>query len=261
VSNLDHFSLGLSDSVAPGIRHAGDFNALLLAIAAHDLRQPLQSILSCYSWLADRRDDDRDRLYIERGTQAVAQLTRQLDHLVEALRVHEQSGRIALTPVRVHSVFAALRNSDAEAIAHQGIELRIRPTAVTVMSDPVLLESVLRNLLRNAVKYTRPGGKVLLGCRQQGNDIRIEVHDTGVGIAPDQLARVFDAFHRVDPTRSDGLGLGLFVARRAVGFLGHRLDVRSKAGRGSSFYVVAPAAIATPRDKWRMPQTEATPHY
>src|SRR5215472_9834244 len=109
------------------------------------------------------------------------------------------------------------------------------------MSNPVLLEGILRSLLRNAVKYTEPGGRILLGCRRVKDDIRIDVYDTGVGIAPEHLPQILNAFQRVDSTGADGLGIGLFVVRRAVALLGHRVEVRSRAGFGSRFSVFARA--------------------
>ena len=69
--------------------------------------------------------------------------------------------------------------------------LRICPTTASVMSHPVLLEGVLRNLARNALKYTEPGGRILIGCRRSGPDVRIDVYDTGIGIAPEHLPRIF----------------------------------------------------------------------
>jgi signal transduction histidine kinase len=124
------------------------------------------------------------------------------------------------------------------------VTLHVVRSTVAVISDEVLLESVLRNLVRNAVKYTQPHGRVLVGCRRQGAELRIEVHDTGVGMPRDKLAGLFQAFYRVDPGRPDGLGLGLFVVKRAADLLGHRVEVFSSLGHGSCFAVIAPAAQA-----------------
>jgi two-component system, OmpR family, phosphate regulon sensor histidine kinase PhoR len=103
----------------------------------------------------------------------------------------------------------------------------VQTTRAAVVSNPVLLEGLLRNLVRNAVTYTEPGGRILIGCRRAQQDLRIDVYDTGVGISPEYLPRIFDAFQRVDSTRADGLGIGLFVVRRAVELLDHRVQVRS----------------------------------
>ena len=110
------------------------------------------------------------------------------------------------------------------------------------MSNSVFLEGIVRNLVRNAVKYTETGGRILIGCRRVEDHIKIDVYDTGVGIAPEHLPQIFDAFQRVDSTRADGLGIGLFVVRRAVQLLGHRVEVRSRVVLGSRFSVFARAA-------------------
>lgn len=111
------------------------------------------------------------------------------------------------------------------------------------MSQPVLLNGILRNLARNAVDHTIAGGRILIGCRRLAATVRIEVHDTGEGIPPDKLQSIFEPFLRLDATRSDGLGLGLFIVKRAAHCLGHRIELRSTPGRGSCFSLVAPAAV------------------
>jgi signal transduction histidine kinase len=107
------------------------------------------------------------------------------------------------------------------------------------MSNKTLLNVVLRNLVNNAIKYTKPGGRILLGCRRSGDEVRIDVCDTGIGIAQEQLPRIFKAFNRLDSTRSEGLGLGLFIVRRAIDVLGHRITVSSAVYRGSRFSIFA----------------------
>jgi len=108
-----------------------------------------------------------------------------------------------------------------------------------VLSQPILLLGMLRNLVRNAIDYTPRGGRVLIACRRDGPEIRIEVCDSGAGIHPDVLPHIFAAFRRSDNTRVDGLGLGLFIVKRAADFLDHRIYVRSAVGRGSCFGVIA----------------------
>lgn len=79
-----------------------------------------------------------------------------------------------------------------------------------------------------------------MGCRRAGPDVRIDVYDTGIGIAPEQLPKIFDAFERLDSARCDGLGIGLFIVRRALDLLGHRIEVSSVESQGSRFSVFAP---------------------
>jgi signal transduction histidine kinase len=107
-----------------------------------------------------------------------------------------------------------------------------------VMSDPFLLEGIIRNLIYNALKYTPRGGRVLVGCRKTKGGLRIEVHDTGVGISEDDTVKIFDAFQRLDTSGSEGLGLGLFIVRHAADSLGHKVQVQSIPGKGSCFSVL-----------------------
>ncbi len=168
-------------------------------------------------------------------------MAEQLRQLTSALCVYQQTGRVDLVPVRLGALFSVLRQNVAELALERRVELRVIPTRAVIASDPILLGSALENLVRNAVKFTAPGGRVLLGLRRCRRLVRIEVHDTGIGIPSARLKRIFEAFHRLDP-RSDGLGLGLFIASRAVELLGHKIEVQSVVDRGSCFAIVAHAS-------------------
>lgn len=231
------------------LKQANDFYGVLLAMAGHDLRQPLQAIMSAYEWLARRPHTSSEHEYLRRGSFAITRLSEQLDLLIEALRVHEHSANMQSAPVALAPILTRLCHDNDDLAIQRGITFRVERTSAAVESDGVLLEGILRNLTRNALKYTGPGGRVLVGCRRHGALLKIEVHDTGTGIALDKLSIIFEAFHQVDSTRADGLGLGLFVVRHAVDLLGHALEVRSTVGRGSCFAVLAKAADAPARWK------------
>jgi two-component system phosphate regulon sensor histidine kinase PhoR len=239
MSGLHHFAPMSDDHTALDLQRTSDFQAALLGMAGHDLRQPLQIIQSAYEWLGSRVAHTSEKIRLERGERAIARLTEQLDRLVGALRLYEHTQRMELSPVPLAPLFWRIASENESAAQEKGIEVRVHATRGVVMSNPVLLDGILRNLVRNAVKYTEPGGRILIGCRRSGRDMRIDVYDTGVGMAPEHLPQIFQAFHRLDSTRPDGLGIGLFVVRRAVELLGHRVEVRSQAGRGSRFSVFA----------------------
>lgn len=232
------------EQVTHDLRRANEFHVALLAMAGHDLRQPLQVVISSFDWLSRRVDKDLARKYLDRGQSAITQLIEQLDHLVSALRLHERKSGIEGAPVALGPIFAALERDQRDFANQKDVRLDIVPTQAAILSDEILLEGILRNLARNALKYTHRHGRVLVGCRRRGTELRIEVHDTGVGMPPDKLASVFQAFYRLNSTQPNGLGLGLFVVRRAVDLLGHRVEVCSTLGRGSCFAVVAKAAAA-----------------
>ena len=242
MSGLHHYVPTPTNYGALDQQRTSDFQAALLGMAGHDLRQPLQIIQSAYEWLGSRVAHTSEKVRLARGERAIARLTEQLDRLVSALRLYEHTQRMEISPVALAPLFWRLAKESESDALESGIALRVHATCATVVSNSVLLEGILRNLVRNAVKYTEPGGRILIGCRRVKDDIRIDVYDTGVGIAPEHLPQIFDAFQRVDSTRADGLGIGLFVVRRAVQSLGHHVEVHSRVGCGSRFSVFARAA-------------------
>ncbi|HET6926411.1 MAG TPA: HAMP domain-containing sensor histidine kinase [Hyphomicrobiaceae bacterium] len=227
---------------ASDLQRTSDFQAALLGMAGHDLRQPLQIIQSAYHWLGSRVAHSSEKARLQRGEQAIARLTEQLDRLVSALRLYEHTRQMQLSAVALAPLIWRIAGENANEAQEKGVEIRAHARRARVMSNPLLLEGILRNLVRNAVKYTEPGGRILIGCRRFGADIRIDVNDTGVGIAPEYLPQIFAAFQRLDSTHTDGLGIGLFVVRHAVQLLGHRVEVRSQLGRGSRFSIFARTA-------------------
>jgi signal transduction histidine kinase len=166
-----------------------------------------------------------------------------LEQLADALHICRHFGKIVPEPVRVETVVQRLAQQFDGPARGKGIDFRSLPTRAVIMSQPLLLDGILRNLARNALDHTPPGGRVLVGCRRRGATVRIEVHDTGEGIPPDQVETIFEPFFRLDTTRSVGLGLGLFIVKRAADCLGHRIGVRSAIGHGSCFSVVARSAV------------------
>jgi signal transduction histidine kinase len=232
---------------------ASDFAATLLAMAGHDLRQPLQLITSAHDILAQTRLSMEQREELSRAAGATEQLASMLGQLVEALQLRERSGDDLHLPVPLRPVFEALAAEFGEAARRKEITFLVTAARDTVLSHPVLLSGMLRNLIRNAIDYTPSGGSVFVTSHRCGAGLRIEVRDTGVGIRPNALSSMFTAFRRSDETRPEGLGLGLFIVKRAADLLGHRVDVRSTEGRGSCFAVMAGAAQCRTRRQAQVP--------
>lgn len=230
------------------LSEANQAKSRFLAAASHDLRQPLHALNLLVAQLrAEPTPAERQRLTL-RVESAVASINGLFDTLLDISKldagvVTAQVSAIALQPVldRVEATFAA----DARA---RGLDLRVRPQAGWVHSDPVLLERILGNLVANALRYTRSGG-VLVGCRRRGGQLRVEVWDTGIGIPPDKHRAIFAEFYQVAPAgtlRGEGLGLGLSIVARLGQLLGHGVDVVSRPGLGSCFAVTMPEAPAQP---------------
>jgi two-component system phosphate regulon sensor histidine kinase PhoR len=218
------------------------FDSVLLAIAGHDLRQPLQIIQSAHELLGSGVRTARELQLLRSANHAVKRLDEHLTLLTSAVRMQEHTKALELVPVRVQDVMnQALQENEDEA-RYKGITIRTVRTEAMAISDELLLSAALRNLLSNAIKYTRPGGRILVGCRPRGRNIRIDVHDNGIGIAGDHMPKVFEAFTRIDPTQDEGLGIGLFIVRQALGLLGHDIHLASSPSRGSLFSILAARA-------------------
>jgi CheY-like chemotaxis protein len=138
--------------------------------------------------------------------------------------------------------------SYAPIAAAKGLDWRVESCPDRVRSDMTLLGRVLRNLVENAVRYTQ-SGHIHIACRRVEDRLRIEVRDTGIGIPPEQLDRIYDEFHQVGNQARDrhqGLGLGLAIVRRIADLLGHRIETRSRPGEGSTFGIDLPLGAEEP---------------
>ncbi|MDN4987150.1 HAMP domain-containing sensor histidine kinase [Bradyrhizobium sp. WYCCWR 13022] len=227
----------------PKFLAAQEFQTTLVGMMGHDLRQSLHVIQGTHALLRSRTKDSPQQEWLDRGDRAVAKLAEKLNCLVDAFYLAERTNALETSSVGLGPLFWRLRHECEDAALQRGIDLRAADTCASVASNPVLLDSILRNLLTNAIKYTEPGGRILLGCRRKGAEIRIDVYDTGIGIPESQLPRIFDSFTRLAPGRGDGLGIGLSIVRRALEVLGHRIEVRSVVGEGSRFSIYAPTSI------------------
>ncbi len=226
------------------LRQAADAKRRLLAAAGHDLRQPLQILTFVVGRLGHVEVNAAEERHLARAERALDRLTAALDTFVEAARLDSGATQVRRRTIFVADLIAEMTDDWTAAAEAKGIVLRIVPTRAAIDSDPDLIRTILNNLVGNAVKYTARGG-VLVGCRNRGDCVRIEVWDTGIGIPPDKLDLVFTEFAQLDRAR-EGFGLGLAIVQRAAELLGHTLSVSSRPGKGSRFALDVPRA-ATPR--------------
>ena len=230
-----------------------------LATASHDLRQPLQT-LALLNGTLRRIETDPDCIEaLTQQEQAIGAMSRLLNALLDISKLESGAIKPEPTDFTVASIFEELRRDFAALAASKGLRLEVDSGQECVHSDPSLVEQILRNLVANAVKYTRKGW-IRLHCLQDAAFVRLEVVDTGVGIAADQLPLIYDEFYQVGvPTNStrEGYGLGLSIVQRLVKLLQLKLDVRSEIGKGSTFILTLPAALRRPTETSEKPQTPA----
>ena len=218
-----------------------------LASASHDLRQPLHAISLLGAALQHQLRGQPASINADRLMQAVGTLGHSLDSMLDFSRL--DAGVIAAErqPLALQELFQSLNQRFVDAASEKELALRVRATELWVDSDPQLLQRLLSNLLDNAIKYTTRGGVLVLARRRQGQAC-IEVHDTGIGIAPEQQKLIYQEFYQVNNPGRDralGLGIGLSIVARLSKLLAHRLQLDSTPGRGSRFRLYLPLAQAS----------------
>ncbi|WP_411832157.1 PAS-domain containing protein [Pseudoxanthomonas mexicana] len=224
--------------------HANDAKSRFLTAIGHDLLQPLHAAHLFTDALAQQLADARQRASAEQIRGALDSTTDLLTGLLDMSRL--KAGGLVPQPrdFPLAEVLEPLASEFAALAGERGLAFRCRSTRLWVRSDPQLLRRVLQNFLANAVRYTAAGG-VLLGARRvAGQRLRIEVHDTGPGIAEAERRSIFEEFRRGEDAPGQGLGLGLSIADRIARLLEIPLSLRSRLGHGTVFAVELPIVAA-----------------
>ena len=218
-----------------------------LATLSHELRTPLTSLLG---WSSVLREAERDEKVLSQGLEAIdrnARVQAQLiDDLLDVSRIVSGKLNLDVRPLDISSVTRAAINVVRPAADAKGITLDYwaEPGLGAISADSARLQQIIWNLLSNAVKFTSPGGKISVRLEQDGVDARVTIQDTGQGIEPEFLPRVFDRFRQADSstTRSfGGLGLGLAIVRHLVELHGGTVSAHSDGvNKGARFSATFP---------------------
>jgi two-component system, sensor histidine kinase len=220
---------------------ASSLKSSVLISVTHDLLQPLNAARLTLSTFAEMGVSDQGAALVEQVDRSLLTLEDLLKTLLDISKLDAGVLKPEARPVWISSLFDPLRNELAPLAAKRGLALKIRPSSLAVISDPLMLRRILQNLLTNALRYTQHGG-VLMGCRQRGAEVLIQVHDTGPGIPEAQRQAIFQEFQRGEADTGDGagFGLGLAIVRRFATVLGHEIRLSSRVGKGSTFSVTLP---------------------
>lgn len=216
-----------------------------LAAASHDLRQPLHAISMFVGALSGRRMDAGARRLTGQIVESVGAMNGLFDALLDVSQLDAGvlQPRSAVFPIQ--PLLERIAREHAPELAAKGVALRIAPCSLSVRSDPVLLERIVRNVVSNAARYT-DSGRVLVGCRR-GARLGVEVWDTGPGISLEHQADVFQEFFQVgnpERDRTKGLGLGLAITKRIASLIECPIALHSTPGRGTRFTISVAVADA-----------------
>ncbi len=216
-----------------------------LAAASHDILQPLNAARLYVTSLIERGGDDR-RLVgnIDASLEAVEEI---FGALLDMSRLDTGVMRPEFASFRIDELMRQIELEFAPLAAAKGIDLRYVPCSLVVRSDRRLLRRLVQNLVSNAIKYT-PTGRVLIGCRRRGGELRIDVYDTGVGIPESKRRDVFVEFHRLEQGAriARGVGLGLSIVERVARVLDYTVELHAVDSGGSHFAIHVPRSNAVP---------------
>jgi len=214
----------------------------LLATISHDLRQSIQA----QSFFVAELKEQCKAATVQNTVEHLAASITSLEQLLNRVLNHSSLESGAITAEKKVFPIAPLLRQVVKTYEpetrNKGIELRVVYSKAHIYSDPVLLLQILQNLMANAIRYTH-SGKILIGCRRNFDSLSIQVLDTGIGIAPEELTSIFEEFYRANPSgdsASPGFGLGLSIVKQLSDILGHSIDVHSVPQRGSLFAITVP---------------------
>ncbi len=216
----------------------------MTASANHDLRQPLTALSFLANSLAKRVHDPISQDLLSAMGRAIQSMRNVVDGQLYFDQVDQGQVEPRLVDHHINASLIGLASEFSSMAERKGLGFMLHPSSACIRTDPALLDTILKNLVCNALRYTVEG-RVVVGCRRQGEWLRIEIHDTGRGIAADELGLIWQDFFRSSRSVQEypgGYGLGLAIVRRLANQLGHSIEVTTKPGRGSCFAVKVPLA-------------------
>jgi signal transduction histidine kinase len=207
---------------------------------SHDLRQPLQALTLLTSALRKLSKDAGLTEALKEQERAIGAASGLLNSLLDLHKLESGSRQPSFDDFGSAELLDEVRTEFAESAARKGLRLQFETCGESARSDRILVGQILRNLVSNAIRYTA-AGCVRVRCSPEGDNLRLEVIDTGIGIPADAVPHIFDEFYQVsDAAGREGHGIGLSIAHRIARLLDLEIGVRSKLGNGSIFTLVLP---------------------
>jgi signal transduction histidine kinase len=234
------------------LKHVDEMKSRFISTIAHEVRTPLNAITGLVSLLSRNKAEPlspQQRETVERLEKSTTMLIQLVNDLLDLSRLQARRMQIRVQVFDVAELIDSIYNGLKQTASDKGVSFNyeVEPGLPPIASDPTKVTQVITNLASNAIKFTPSGGNVLIKTGADVDDIwRVEVSDTGMGIAEDQIPLIFEEFRQVNianPNHGGGTGLGLPISKRLVELLGGRIKVMSAAGAGSSFTVIWPVDV------------------
>ena len=232
------------------LKQADEIRREFVANVSHELRTPLSILRGYIETLRDDPHTSRDEM--RRILEVMERHSRRLNLLVDDLlalaQLESGNSDLQVSNVRVDDLFFTLARDWEKKLAEKNLHVVVdlAPDVRVIRADPIRLQEILYNLLDNAVKYSSPGAEIRLNAQRRDGNVALTVSDTGIGIGPDDLPRIFERFYRVDKARSSelgGTGLGLSIVKHIAQLHGGSVEAESEPGHGTTIRVLLPAEI------------------
>ena len=229
----------LAESERRATAAASERRARFFAGANHDLRQPLQA-MGIYLQILQLKARPEDKETIEQLAKTARNISDLVEQILEVSRIETGNIEVRIENVNVRTLFERLAQEFAPVAAAKGFIFQVRPENAVIRTDEKLLSRILRNLISNAIRYSRrPASKIILAAKRRRGKLILGVYDQGAGIRAEDRERIFDAFFRGGSAEGadEGFGLGLSIVRALAARLSIPVDVKSREGRGSIFHL------------------------
>ena len=222
-----------------------------LSSMSHELRTPMNAVLGFGQLLTMDPESPlkpRQETNVRHILKAGQHLLELINEVLDLSKIESGNMTISIEEVPLRSLLSEILELLQPMLDEKKISFNAAPletSGITVLADRVRLKQVLLNLISNAIKYNHPGGSISVAYRKlEGSKIQISVQDTGVGISPENLEKIFDPFHRVVSKTEpiEGTGIGLTISRKLIHMINGSLEVQSDEGKGSCFFVTLPEA-------------------
>ncbi|MHB8147755.1 MAG: sensor histidine kinase [Vulcanimicrobiaceae bacterium] len=231
------------ESAKHAAERANVMKTRFLAAISHDLMQPLNAARLFLDTVAERQHDPTTMAMLQNIDSSLASVDHLLASLLELARLDVQAPKVEASAFNIRRLLDEIVGEYTAEASRRGLDLRVVGQDAAVFTDPRLFERIVRNLLSNAIRYTRRG-RVAIALRRRTTGLRFEVRDSGIGIPHDRLTEIFEEFKQLDHEQrtGEGYGLGLSIVDRIAQLLGVSVDVRSRVGQGSVFAIELPYA-------------------
>lgn len=234
----------------------------MFAGASHDLKQPLQAMHLFIAAIKEHANT-KQQPHIDKLEQVLDNLNELFSDLLDISKIESRMQKIPKRFIETQPLLEKIFNEFEPLAADKNIQLKLFRRQHSVYTNPNMLERIIRNMISNAIRYTRKGG-VLIGSRMRDGEVWIEVWDTGRGIPPEKMNEIFNEFVQLnaeDPNAKKGVGLGLFIVKKLAQLLDHSIIVKSKLRKGTLFRVIIPSDAPVVKNVFISPSQQTLPPF